>query len=369
MRLLICAGGTGGGVYPALAVLQALENKIESFLWVGGKNGMEADLIKSQSIPYTEIPAAGVHGVGLRTLPGNLIKLLQGIFASRRILNQFKPDAILFTGGYVAAPMAIAARRIPSLLFVPDIEPGMALKFLAGYARKIAVTTDQSQKYFKDSSKLVITGYPTRTSLTTWDKQKAKNKLDLHNQLPVILFLGGSKGARSINNALMRILPQLLKKAQVIHITGQLDWKNILEAQNQLDSDISTNYHVFPYLHEEMGAALSAANLVVSRAGASSLGEYPLFGLPAILVPYPHAWRYQKVNAEYLINQQAALLVSDEELPIKLLPTINSLLENPEKLSTMQRSMANLASPDAAEHIANLVLKMKKPAIQEGTGL
>ena len=123
-------------MYPALAVLQALENKINSSLWVGGKNGMEADLIKDQSIPYAEIPAAGVHGVGLRTLPGNLVKLLQGVFASSRILNQFKPDAILFTGGYVAAPMAIAAKRIPSLLFVPDIEPGMALKFLARYATK-----------------------------------------------------------------------------------------------------------------------------------------------------------------------------------------------------------------------------------------
>ena len=235
--------------------------------------------------------------------------------------------------------------------------------------QKIAVTTDQSQKYFKDSSKIVITGYPTRSSLTTWDKQKAKTKLNLHNQLPVVLFLGGSKGARSINNALLKILPQLLRKAQVIHITGQLDWKNILETQDQLDPDFSANYHVFPYLHEDMGAALSAADLVVSRAGASSLGEYPLFGLPAILVPYPHAWRYQKVNAEYLRNQQAALLVPDEELPTELLPAINSLLENPDKLSTMQRSMANLASPDAAENIANLVLKMKKPAIQEGTGL
>ena len=356
-------------MYPALAVLQALENKIDSSLWVGGKNGMEADLIKNQSIPYAEIPAAGVHGVGLRTLPGNLVKLLQGVFASRRIIKQFKPDAILFTGGYVAAPMAIAAKRIPSLLFVPDIEPGMALKFLAKYAKKIAVTTDQSQKYFKDSSKLVITGYPIRDSLTTWDKQKAKAKLNLHYQQPVILFLGGSKGARSINNALLKILPQLLQKAQVIHITGQLDWKNILEEQEQLDPDLSKNYHVFPYLHEEMGAALSAADLVVSRAGASSLGEYPLFGLPAILVPYPHAWRYQKVNAEYLRNREAALLVPDEELSTELLPAINALLENPEKLSGMQRSMAKLASPDAAEKIANLVLNMMKPAFQEGTGL
>lgn len=355
-------------MYPALAVLQALEDKVDSVLWVGGKNGMEANLVKSHAISYSEIPAAGVHGVGLRTLPGNLFKLLQGIFAARRILNKFKPDVILFTGGYVAAPVAISARRIPSLLYVPDIEPGMAIKFLAGYAKTIAVTTDQSKKFFKDSTKLVITGYPTRANLTTWNKQSAKNHLQLHNQLPVILFLGGSKGARSINNALLKILPQLLTLAQVIHITGQLDWKDNNDARNLLDSSISANYHVFPYLHEEMGAALSAADLVVSRAGASALGEYPLFGLPAILVPYPHAWRYQKVNADYLLNQQAALIISDEELSSKLLPAIKSLLEYPEKLLSMKRAMANLARPDAAAHIAELVLKMGTPAFQEGTG-
>jgi UDP-N-acetylglucosamine--N-acetylmuramyl-(pentapeptide) pyrophosphoryl-undecaprenol N-acetylglucosamine transferase len=265
--------------------------------------------------------------------------------------------------------MALAARKIPSLLYVPDIEPGMALKFLAGYAKIIALTTEQSRKFFKDSSKLVVTGYPTRSNLTTWNRQSARTQLNLHNQLPVILFLGGSKGARSINNALLEILPQLLEKAQVIHITGQLDWNTINDERSKLSSSNITNYHAFPYLHENMGAALQAADLVVSRAGASTLGEYPLFSLPALLVPYPHAWRYQKINADYLSNHQAAVTVPDEELPSKLLPAIFSILENPDKLSTMKLAMANLARPNAAANIANLVIELGTPAFQEGTGV
>ncbi|TLN23596.1 UDP-N-acetylglucosamine--N-acetylmuramyl-(pentapeptide) pyrophosphoryl-undecaprenol N-acetylglucosamine transferase, partial [bacterium] len=148
MRLLICAGGTGGGVYPALAVLQSLGNEEMTVLWVGGEGGMEAELVKRQGLPYTAIPAAGVHGVGLRTMPGNVVRLAKGVLASRRVLRQFRPDVLLYTGGYVAAPMAVAARRLPTLLYTPDIEPGMALKFLARFASIIAVTTSESRAFF-----------------------------------------------------------------------------------------------------------------------------------------------------------------------------------------------------------------------------
>ncbi len=352
-------------MYPALAVLQALESKLEAVIWVGAKGGMEAELVKNQSLPYAEIPAAGVHGVGWRTLPGNIFKLLQGIFASQRILRQFKPDVILFTGGFIAAPMAIASLHIPSLLYVPDIEPGMAIKFIARFSKKIALTNELSSQFFKNKSKLEITGYPTRSDLARWEKTQSKKLFNFNKEQPVLLILGGSRGARSINNALIKILPDLLPRVQIIHITGKLDWNSVQEAKKQLNEDLSVNYYIAPYLHEEMGAALSAANLVVSRAGASSLGEYPSYGLPAILVPYPYAWRYQKVNAEYLINKNAALMVHDEDLSNALLPTIQSLLEHPEKLAVMQNAMTSLAKPGAANQIANLVLSLGSPALKK----
>ena len=168
MRLLICAGGTGGGVYPALAVLQTMQNKAE-VLWVGGEGGMEAQLVARANVPFKTIPAAGIHGVGLKSLPGNIIRLVRGFFASRRILQEFKPDVMFFTGGYVAVPMALAGKRIPIVLYVPDIEPALALKTLARFADKIAVTAPESFRFFKHPDRLVLTGYPIRPDLVKVD--------------------------------------------------------------------------------------------------------------------------------------------------------------------------------------------------------
>src|SRR5512144_1922032 len=206
VRLLICAGGTGGGVYPALAVHGALTAKVPTVetLWVGGEGGMEESLVKRQGIPFRSVPAAGVHGVSLMALPGNLVQIGRGILAARSILNDFQPDVLLFTGGYVAVPVALAGHSIPSLLYVPDIEPGMALKSLARFADVIAVTTEESQKYFKKP--VHATGYPLRPELALWERQTAHEHLEISGELPVLLVSGGSKGARSINLAVLRNL-------------------------------------------------------------------------------------------------------------------------------------------------------------------
>jgi len=365
---LICAGGTGGGVYPALGVVERLKraglNASSSnphpsnfeLLWIGGEGGMEEELVKRAGLPFQTIPAAGLHGVGLRALPRNLITLARGIKSSMKILREFKPDALFFTGGYVAGPMAVAGRKIPTLLYVPDIEPGLALTSLARFADRIAVTTPDSQKYF--SRKVTVTGYPLRMELEAWDKQKAHNALNLDDDAPVLLVFGGSKGARSINEAIVPRLPTLLEMAQVIHISGQLDWEAIQTARNGLTSWHQQRYHAFPYLHEEMGAALASADLVISRAGASTLGEFPFFGLPAILVPYPHAWRYQKVNADYLAERGAAVILKDELLMDGLMPVIKDLLANPSKREAMSKAMKSLSHPQAAQAIAEQLLQL-----------
>ena len=173
----------------------------------------------------------------------------------------------------------------------------------------------------------------------------------------VLLVAGGSKGARSINMAVLNNLPGLLEKFEVVHITGKLDWQMVKKARERLHMDLADHYRVIPYLHD-MGAALAAADLVVSRAGASSLGEYPLFGLPAILVPYPHAWRYQKVNSDYLARRGAAIMVPDERLNDDLLVTLNVLMENPNKIKAMRAAMFELSHPRAAEKIASALIEL-----------
>ncbi len=357
---MICAGGTGGGVYPALAVLSALlkERPAVETLWVGGEGGMEAGLVGRVGIPFTTIPAAGLHGVGLRALGGNLVKMIRGFLASRRILREFRPDALFFTGGYLAAPMALAGRHVPTLLYVPDIEPALALKTIARFADRIAVTAPDSRRYFPPGARVVETGYPVRADLTEWDRKSARGELNLHEAKPVLMVWGGSRGARSINQAVTKHLPHLLELAQVIHVTGDLDWPNVEVVQNALLGDHRRDYHCFPYLHEQMGAALRSADLVISRAGASALGEYPLLGLPAVLVPYPHAWRYQKVNADYMASRGAAIVLDDSRLNTDLLAVVQTLLKEPAKLEAMRAATQSLARPQAARHIASQVLEL-----------
>jgi len=344
-------------VYPAFAVHSALTTKLRDVdtLWVGGEGGMEETLVKRQGITFQSIPAAGLHGVGLKTMPRNLAKLTRGVFAARNILKEFRPDVMFFTGGYVAVPMALAGRSVPSLLYVPDIEPGMALKSLAGFSNAIAVTTEQSQKFF--NKKVTPTGYPLRSDLTLWDRETAHRHLSISGKFPILLVFGGSKGARSINLAILKHLHDLLGKFEVIHITGDLDWNYVKHHRDQLPLELAERYHIMPYLHE-MGAALAATDLVISRAGASCLGEYPLFGLPAILVPYPHAWRYQKVNADYLTNRGAAVILEDHVLENELMTTLNVLMENPNKLQAMRAAMFELSHPRAAEKVAGMLVDL-----------
>ena len=215
---------------------------------------------------------------------------------------------------------------------------------------------------------MTVTGYPTRPEITQWTRETAQAHLGLQPDRFTLLVTGGSKGARSINRALLAILPRLLPEIQVIHITGQTDWPEIESARAELAASLpaetTRHYYPMPYLHQ-MGAALAAADLAVSRAGASTLGEYPLFGLPAVLVPYPHAWRYQKVNADYLINKGAAVLLENDQLADQLLPTIQKFVQDPERLQKMRQAMGALARPHAAQNLADLIRKLAQEPLRE----
>jgi UDP-N-acetylglucosamine--N-acetylmuramyl-(pentapeptide) pyrophosphoryl-undecaprenol N-acetylglucosamine transferase len=210
--------------------------------------------------------------------------------------------------------------------------------------------------YFDEQLNLLVTGYPTRLSMVEVVREDDLDLFGLLSDIPTVLVFGGSKGARSINRAITACLHELLQDTQIIHITGQLDWPDIKGISKKLPPELRSRYHAYQYLHNEMGAALSAADLVVSRAGASILGEFPLYGLPAILVPYPHAWRYQEVNANYLETRGAALVLQDYDLEVHLLSTIRKLIHDHEMRNEMSQAMSSLATPQAAESIANALL-------------
>jgi UDP-N-acetylglucosamine--N-acetylmuramyl-(pentapeptide) pyrophosphoryl-undecaprenol N-acetylglucosamine transferase len=365
MRLLVSAGASGGGIYPALAVLQALGDSPEEILWVGGEKGMETDLVNRAGVPFKAIPAAGLHGVGLKAISG-VWQLTRGYFAARKIIREFKPDVLFFTGGYVAIPTGLAGRKVPMALCLPDIEPALALRTLARSANLIAVPAEESKAFFSKKKRIEVVGYPTRPSMQPMPKEEALKLFGLSPDKPVLMVTGGSLGALSLNRAVIANLDALLSEVQVIHLAGERTWPEVADTQAELADDLTENYRPFAYLHDRMRAAFSAADLVVSRAGASTLGELPAFGVPAILVPYPHAWRYQKVNAEYLAGRGAAVVVRDEELAEQFLPLVKDLLiKNPENRYQMQIAMKSLAVPDAAKSIAQFLQELAESAKKE----
>jgi len=361
--VLVSAGGTGGHITPALAIvaeIQASPTPAEAILWVGTAGEMEETLVPRAGHLLETISGGGLHGVGLWNALRNGARLARGWWQARRLARRFRPDVVLLTGGYTNGPVALAAweRRTPMVIFLPDIEPGLAIKTLGRLASCVACTAQASQAYLP-AGKAVVTGYPIRPDLVPeMGPAEARSTFSLSPDCPTLLVFGGSRGARTINYALMDILPELLADYQVIHVSGRLDWETVAERAGQLPAELRVRYRPFPYLHEEMGLAFRAADLVVSRAGAATLGEFPALGLPAILVPYPYAWRYQKVNADYLAAAGAAVRLNDEDMAVQLLPTIRRLMNDTAALERMREAARSLDRPGAARRVADLLVSL-----------
>ncbi len=354
---MISGGGTGGHVYPILAVVEALGSQIANrkFLYVGSRGGVEEGIVSrfaQEGVPFAAISAGGLRGLAPWTVARNLFKMTRGFAQSLRIVRDFSPDVVLVTGGYVCAPVATAAwlRRVPLLVLLPDLEPGLAVRALSRLAKRVAVSFPEVTKYF-DQSKVVTTGYPVRAEFFTTDKAEARRAFSLEEGLKTVTVFGGSRGAHSINLALSQGLERLLEVCQIIHICGLTDAERVMENGAQLPARLRSRYRAYSYLHDEMPSALAAADLAVARAGAATLGEFPALGLPSILVPYPYAGQHQELNADYLVSRGAAVKIADADLNRGLLPTILSLLSG-DALTNMSAQARALARPKAAQRIA-----------------
>lgn len=367
MKVLICAGGTGGGIYPALTAANALQKRgltADDLLWVGVAGEMEEELVPRAGIRLEKIVGGAIAGVSRLTQFKNGMKLLWSVWLSFRIMGKFRPDVVFLTGGYMAVPVGIAARmrQIPAVMYLPDLEPGSALKTISRFVDTVTATFKASAEYFPPGKRLIETGYPIREALVeaaAKPKSEALAAFNLSADLPVLFVFGGSRGAKSINDALMASLPELLSQIQVIHVSGKLTWPETETFAAGLPEHLKTNYRPFPYLHEEMGLAFRAADLVVARAGASMMGECPLFGVPAVLVPYPYAWRYQKVNADFLVDRGAGVRLNDENLNSDLKNLVYELLiDHPEKLEEMKEAAQALHTPGAADTLAGVILEV-----------
>jgi UDP-N-acetylglucosamine--N-acetylmuramyl-(pentapeptide) pyrophosphoryl-undecaprenol N-acetylglucosamine transferase len=356
LRLMLTGGGTGGHVYPALAVLERVDGPRR---WVGSTGGREEPLVRRAGIEFVGVPTGAVLGRGPLALTRSALRNVQGIGAARRAIRAFQPDVVFATGGYVSVPVVAAAWTlgVPTALFLPDVKPGLAVAALSRIVDRVACTSAQTRRYLP-AAKVVPTGYPLRPDLRGWsDRAAARAALALPADESVLFVVGGSTGARSINRAVLAALPRLLPRAHVIHVAGAHGIDEARMAAAALSTEQRTRYRVFEYLHEEYGPALAAADLMVGRAGASVLGELPAFGLPGVLVPGTFAGGHQRHNADWLVEVGAAVRLDDEELQQEdtLTTTILSLLDDPTRRRAMAAAARALDRPEAAARIADLL--------------
>jgi UDP-N-acetylglucosamine--N-acetylmuramyl-(pentapeptide) pyrophosphoryl-undecaprenol N-acetylglucosamine transferase len=361
MRVAFCGGGTGGHVYPALTVAAALRRlapEPPELLYVGVRGKIDADLATREGMPFEAVTAGPLRVGSLTGTARGSLKLVAGIVEAVRILGRFRPDVVFATGGYGSVGVGLAARlrRRPLLLFLPDVEAGLAVRTLARVASRIAVTVPPALASMP-SEKSQLTGYPVRPAFFEADRAAARQRLGLHPELPLLLVSGASSGANALNQAVNGWAADFLRLGQLIHLCGPIDEPWLRSARDALPADLRERYHLHAYLHDGMADALAAADLAVMRSGASTLGELPAARLPAVLVPGEYEGWDQSPNASFLQASGAAVLLPQARIG-ELKALVFELLADDSRRRRMQESLARLARPDAADRLARLVLEM-----------
>lgn len=365
MRVIVTGGGTGGHIYPALAIAKGIlaqEPSVE-ILYVGTREGMEARLV-----PETGIDFQGVSGQGLpRKISLETVKVgaksFKALWETKQILKKFKPDLVVGTGGYVSGPVVLTAALfgIPTLLHEQNALPGITNKILTRFVRKVMVTFPESMAHFGGSKKLVLTGLPVRPEIGTVSRRQGAQSLGLNPEQLTILVTGGSRGARSINQAMPTVLKHLAQRPdiQVIWATGKATYAETVQSlKNEGISWERKNWRVLEYL-KDMPEALACTDLFIGRAGATTLAEIMVAGKPGILIPYPFAAEnHQEFNARALEKDGAALVILDKDLTgEKLWAVLQELMHKPEELRKMGKAAQNSGQPNALDKIVKVCLE------------
>ncbi len=356
MKFGLAGGGTGGHAYPAIAVAEVLRagapaNNTE-VVYYGTLNGPERRAATDASIPYRVVPASQVRGRSPIRVSTGLWRLWRGSRIAAQLLREDRPDAVFATGGYAAAPLGRACRSegVPLVVFLPDAYPGWAVRFLARYATKVACAVEAAVEHLP-AEKTVVTGYPVRRQFVEATREEGLKRFGLDPALPTVLVAGGSLGAHTINLSIAESLRTLLDRVQLLHISGRDEEHWLAREREKLPDWLRARYHLIPYT-EEMAYAMAASDLAVTRAGASTLGELPMAGLPAILIP--GGFSDQHLNADYLADRGAAVTLPHAEVE-RLGTLIFELLDAHSRREAMATAMRALARPDATERLAGLL--------------
>lgn len=364
MRILLAGGGTGGHIYPALAIAERLKNLHPEceVLYVGTEKGLENRIVPQRGIPFQTIAVEGLPRKLTPALAKAVGKAAEGCLEARKIVKQFGPDLVIGTGGYVCGPVVLAARMagIPAMIHEQNAFPGVTNKLLAHFVNEIMVNFQASEQYFVHKDRIRVTGLPVRQEVLNTKRQAGLEYFGFSPEKTTLLVSGGSRGARSLNRAMAAAYPELVrhKELQILHLTGAADYEDTLKAiaGKQIVLADHPQIQIKPYL-DEMQYGLAAADFCVGRAGATFLAEITACGLPGILIPYPYAAEnHQEYNAKALVDQNAAVMILDRDLTGKLLSqNILDLYQHGEKRAQMAECARSAGKRDALDQIIRLV--------------
>jgi UDP-N-acetylglucosamine--N-acetylmuramyl-(pentapeptide) pyrophosphoryl-undecaprenol N-acetylglucosamine transferase len=364
MRIILTGGGTGGHIYPALALARYIRkvNPRAEIIFVGASGGMEEKIVPASGFHLLTLPVKG--------LPRRLNKhfwrtfYLLGRSSSRakKILAEFKPDLIVGTGGYAAAPVILAALMQRKKVFIHEqnVIPGVTNRLVAPWVYKVCLSFEASRRYFRKKANLCVTGNPRASEVGHVSKRAALQMLNMDVNLPLLLVVGGSRGAARLNQSTVDFLLRSVgnKKMQILYITGEIYFEEVISRLRaaEIFQLYDGRLQVRPY-QQEMSLALAAADLVITRAGATTLAEITALGIPAIIIPSPNVVHdHQLINARELSRQGAALVIEEQNLNAQILQEkITGLLNDPDKLNQMKENSKRLGYPQAAENIYKLM--------------
>lgn len=371
MRVLLAGGGTGGHIYPALSIAEAIVNRHSGAecRFVGTGHGLEATLVPHSGFELELISLYGFQRrLSARNI-NNLFLLGKSLFDVNNILKRFKPDIVIGTGGYVCGPVLLMAALsgIPTMIQEQNAFPGITNRILSRFVDLVALGYEEAMgKFSKSRAKMVTTGNPVRQDLKIGNRDEGLRHFGFRSDAPVVLITGGSQGARSINQAALALHRRYAGRIdiQLLHVTGQgeyAEFVRMLESEGLPVDDPAKGRLVLPYLHE-MPVALSVTDVAISRAGAIGLAELTIMGIPSILAPYPHASEnHQEINARAMESKGAAIVIKDTELNGDILyKVLNQLLSDSRRLKDMAVAAASMGRSDAADTLADYAIKLAK---------
>lgn len=363
MKVIFAGGGTGGHIYPAVAIARGILEKYDNadILFVGTEKGMENSIVPQEGFSFRKIKVRGfmrkVTFENIIAVKENLVSFIE----CRRIIYDFKPDIVIGTGGYVCGTMLLTAALfgVPTLIHEQNAFPGITNRILSRYVNKVALTFPEASVYFKNKNKITVTGNPLRSEITKISKKEGMEAYGFDVKKPLLLIVGGSRGAKRINESSMLIAEECerSREFQMLHMTGESQYQSVISLYKKNNIPYDAPYlKVMPYIHNAP-YAYAGADLLISRCGAGLISEITALGKPSILIPYPYATdNHQEYNARALEKYGAASVILEKELDeCKLLHEVKALFADSDRMKSMSLNSKKLGKPNATLDIVEMV--------------